>query len=263
MRTDERDGIPLIVSDLIPDTFRHGFTTRHGGVSAAPFDTFNLGRRFGDVDGDIAENRRRLQLRMGATSLHLVNQVHGAEVLRVRAGDDPSQAPRPEADALVTDAPGEGLAVFVADCVPILLADPRTGACAAVHAGWRGVLAQVVPAALREMLASGTEAGEVFVALGPCISGCCFEVGPEVVAAFDAKLPAARAAGAISDRPAGKAYIDLRMALRAQLAAVGVVPDRIDADRTCTRCDPARRFFSYRRDAQRTGQQVGFIVRAR
>jgi YfiH family protein len=145
----------------------------------------------------------------------------------------------------------------------VLLADARIGTCAAVHAGWRGVVAGVVPAALREMATLGTSVSDVVVALGPCIGPCCFEVGPEVVGAFDTSLPAARDAGAVADRAAGKAHVDLRAALRAQLLRHGVGPERVDAELACTRCDPSRRFFSYRRDAQRTGQQVGFIVRMR
>jgi YfiH family protein len=175
----------------------------------------------------------------------------------VGASDDPAALAGRPADALVTDVPGAALAVMTADCVPVLLADPRTGACAAAHAGWRGVVAGVATAALGALARGfGSRAEEVRVALGPCIGACCFEVGPEVVAAFTPAL-----AAAVIERPGRKAHIDLRRALGVQLEAAGVRADHVDAADDCTRCD-AGRFYSYRREGTRTGQHLAVIARA-
>ena len=258
----EGRALPLLRSDAIPSAFRHGFATRAGGVSAPPFDTFNLGGKWGDVPARVAENRRRLERAAGAP-LFVATQVHGVVIARVRSGDTPADVARVQADGLCTDRADVGLAVFVADCIPALVADPRTGAFAAVHAGWRGTLAGALPAAVRALGEHfGARAADLRVALGPAIGPCCFEVGPEVVEAFEAGLPGARAAGVILDAAArGKPHIDLKCANRLLLERAGVAPDSIDAGPECTSCDEAR-FFSYRRDQGRTGQHLGFIARA-
>jgi polyphenol oxidase len=261
---DEGRALPLLRSAILPPAFRHGFPTRAGGVSVAPYDTLNLGGKWGDARGSVVENRRRLARAAGA-DVYMVTQVHGVEIARVRAGDTPADVARIEADGLCSDAPGLALAVFVADCIPALIADPRTGAFAAVHAGWRGTLAGVLPAAVRTL---GTHFGarpdDLRVALGPAIGPCCFEVGPEVVEAFEAGLPGARAAGVIVDPQeggGGKPHVDLKAANRLLLERAGVAPASIDAGDECTSCDRAR-FFSFRRDRGQTGQHLGFISRA-
>jgi YfiH family protein len=155
--------------------------------------------------------------------------------------------------------------VFTADCVPVLLADPRTGACAAVHAGWRGVVAGVAGAAVRALIEGhGSRPADLRVALGPCIGICCFEVGPEVAAAFAAARPPAGGEGVVhtiaGGRP-GHPHIDLRRALALELAGLGVPAQQVDVSSACTRCDPERRFYSYRRDDGRTGAQMAVIAR--
>jgi polyphenol oxidase len=262
--TELREGrpFPLLVSEAIPRPFAHGFTTRAGGVSAPPFDSLNLGMSWGDARQNVLENRRRLAAAAGARALYLALQVHGAAVARVRAGDQPAAVARNEVDALVTDLPGAAVAVFTADCVPLLMADARTGACAAVHAGWRGVVGKVATATV---IALGREFGgraeDLRVALGPAIGRCCFEVGPEVAAAFQTRFPQADREGVVLERPAGKLHVDLRLALRRELETAGVPALAIDVAEACTRCDPAGRFYSYRRDGTRTGQHLGFILR--
>jgi hypothetical protein len=259
----EGRALPLLRSAVIPSAFRHGFATRAGGVSAPPFETFNLGGKWGDDPASVAENRRRLERAAGAP-LFVATQVHGVAIARVRAGDTPADVARVQADGLCTDRADIAVAVFVADCVPALVSDPTTGAFAAVHAGWRGTLAGVLPAAVRALGEHfGARAADLRVALGPSIGPCCFEVGPEVVEAFEAGLPGARAAGVIVDIDAaagGKPHIDLKRANRLLLERSGVAPASIDAGPECTSCD-APRFFSYRRDHGRTGQHLGFIAR--
>jgi YfiH family protein len=257
--------LPLVRSRLIEAPFVHGFSTRAGGVSAAPYDTLNLGARWGDVVTSVEENRRRLLRAVGVPSpLYVARQVHGTEVVRVRAGDAPAGIARIEADALITGDPEVTLGVFVADCIPALVVDPRTGAAAAAHAGWRGTVAGVLPAVVRALAAEiGARPGDLRVALGPAIGACCFEVGPEVAREFEAAMGgAANVEDVVRPSPSGvpgKWHVDLKAANRALLARAGVAPDAIDATPDCT-CHDRARFFSYRRDGQ-TGQLMGIVAR--
>lgn len=259
--------LPLLQSTVLRP-FVHGFTTREGGVSPAPYHSLNLGMRWGDTQENVLENRRRVRMACGADQVYLVRQIHGAAVLPVTADTPPELIAAGQADALISNVAGVALAVFTADCVPLLLADPTTGAVAAVHAGWRGVVAGVAPAAVAALRDSfGSRAADLSVALGPAIGPCCFEVGPEVVAAFDAQVPGARAAGALDQggaqvgaQPGGRPHIDLKRALRVQLEAAGITSANIDAAGDCTMCDPAGRFYSYRRDNTLTGQHMSIIV---
>jgi polyphenol oxidase len=267
MKTREAtvDGVllPVLESAIWPAGFAHGFATRAGGVSAAPFQSLNLGLSWGDDREAVLENRRRLLLACGLDRLFLLKQVHGAEVAQVRSEDDP-QGWRPiEADALITDVPGAALGVFSADCVPLLFADPDTGACAAVHAGWRGVIAGVARATLAALAtAYGSRPAALRVAMGPAIGPCCFEVGEEVVAAFSGAYPGGAERGVVvQEAPSRRARVDLKGALRIDLEAGGIPPGQIDAGDECTRCDPAARFFSYRRDRGRGGQHLSIVAR--
>jgi YfiH family protein len=256
---EEGRALPLLRSSAIPTRFRHGFTTRAGGVSVAPYDSFNLGGKWGDAPESVAENRRRLARAAGAP-LFVATQVHGAAIARVRAGDTPADLAGVRADGLCSDRADVALGVFVADCIPAVIADPRTGAFAAVHAGWRGTVAGVLPAAVRALGEHfGARPGDLRVALGPAIGPCCFEVGPEVVEAFEAGVPGARAAGVIVDA-GGKPRIDLKLANRLLLERAGVAPEAIDAGEECTSSDRTR-FYSFRRDRGETGQHLGFIAR--
>jgi len=269
VHNDGADGaawqLPLLRSELLEAPFVHGFSTRAGGTSPPPFDSLNLGAKWGDHAAAVAENRRRLASAVGvAGPIYVARQVHGAAVAIVRAGDDPAAIAATEADALCSDDARVALGVFVADCVPALIVDPRSGAVAAVHAGWRGTVAGVLPAAVRALADRfGARPGDLRVALGPSIGLCCFEVGAEVVAALASALPGAQAR-VVHGSPRGvpdKWHVDLRLANRLLLERAGVAPDAIDAAADCTHCDRPR-FYSYRRDRERTGQQMGVVVRA-
>jgi YfiH family protein len=243
--------------------FAHGFTTRIGGVSAAPYDAFDFALR--RDPRALEENTARLARALGIApgALHQVTQVHGAAV--VVADGAPRAMEAVEADALVAE-PGTGHAVGVrvADCVPVLLADPASGRVAAVHAGWRGIESAILSAAIRRVVGSpGSGPVNGFVAaIGPCIGPCCFEVGLDVaeriVQATDAGV-VARIAQAEE-----KAYVDLRRAVRIQLVALGLADGSVDdvpgrGPEGCTRCD-ATRFYSYRRDADASGRLIGVVV---
>jgi polyphenol oxidase len=260
--------LPLLSSKKLSQAgFSHGFTTRLGGVSPAPYDTLDFA-----VLRDAAllrENQARLARAVGfePNALHQAMQVHGATLITV--GGDPKATLALDADALVAE-PGTGhaVAVRVADCVPVLVADPASGRVAAVHAGWRGVEAAVVPAAVRH-LAGATNAGpssRFVAAIGPCIGPCCFEVGADVgeriAKAANADVIDRRVPGAAG--ASDKVFVDLRRAVRAQLRALGLADDGIEdvpsrGQEGCTRCD-AVRFYSYRRDGDASGRLVGVIV---
>ena len=243
---------PLLEARGVP----HAFSTRLGGVSPAPFHTLNLGNPNGCAVQDdyehVWENYRRLQAAAGCAGRELcrVHQVHGSALVRAEAGVPFDKSAR--ADAIVTGDPARVASVRVADCVPVLLSTDDGRTVAAVHAGWRGVIAGMVPAALATL--AGQPQAKV-AAIGPCIGGDAFEVGPEVVEeffrVFGEEAPLVRRVGA-------KGYIDLREAVRLQLLRAGLPPDRIDATDRCTHRD-ADEFFSHRRDNGVTGRMSAII----
>jgi hypothetical protein len=244
----------LTSSLLSSGGFSHGFATRRGGVSRPPFDTLNFRVTESERAEDVAENLRRFALAVGfaPSELHLVNQVHGSRV--VLAGDRGTAGERDDADAVVVDGNNVG-GVRVADCVPILVGDLVSGRAAAIHAGWRGIEAGVIGAALAAL---GDSRSARVAAVGPCIGGCCFEVGRDVAERI------VRAAGdpnIATNSSAEKARVDLRMAARAQLRAHGLSAGDIDDVGGCTKCE-TERFFSFRRDGEASGRHLA-AIRAR
>ncbi len=225
---------------------RRVVTTRAGGESKAPYDTFNLGDHVGDDDGDVYANRKRLAAELGLAENRLswMEQVHGRTATIV----DGSETAAAEAtDALVTAEPGLALIVLVAACVPILLADAEAGVVAAVHAGRVGTRVGVVPAALKAMRDVGAEPHRVEALLGPAICGDCYEVPAEMAADVEKHVP-----GSACKTRKGTPGIDLRAGLWRQLADLGV--GKIGVDPRCTNED--KTLFSYRRDGT-TGRIAG------
>lgn len=242
------DGLTLLRCAGLAST--HAFSTRPGGVSAGAFASLNLGLSSGDDRERVLENRERFRRAAGfAGPIHVGHQVHGAVV------NAAPLAPGTQGDALVTATAGVSLGVFVADCVPILLEDSRTGAVAAVHAGWRGTAARAVAAAVESLQKRyGTRPADLVAAIGPSIKGCCYQVGSEVVAALgDLPEPSA-----FVRHETGKAYVDLQEANRQLLAGAGVA--EIHVSGMCTHCD-SEHFFSYRRDGERSGRMLAAIER--
>jgi YfiH family protein len=226
------------------------FTTlRHGaGVSAAPFDRFNLGSRCGDVPEDVASNRAELSQRFGLPSPpRWLRQVHGTSDA-VEPGDD-----EPEADAAVTRMPGTALAILTADCLPVVLASEDGNEVAAAHAGWRGLAAGVLEATVAAMQAAPER---VLAWLGPCAGPQAYEVGQDVFDAFLARDPRA-AAAFVATRP-GHWRVDLYALARQCLLAAGVA--RVHGGGLCTISDP-QRFYSHRRD-RRTGRMATLVWRS-
>lgn len=221
-------------------------TSRAGGSSPAPYDSFNLGDHVGDDLEHVAANRLRLAEQVGLTDrVVYLRQVHGTRVVEVDAVPDEP----PEADALVTRTPGLGLAVLAADCVPVLLVEQAAGVVAVAHAGRKGMADGVVPAVVADMVRLGARAPEIDVLLGPAICGRCYQVPAALADEVADRIPESRSTGA-----QGSPALDLHRGLRAQLAGLGV--GRIVSDPRCTREDPA--LFSYRREPT-TGRQAGLV----
>ena len=263
----EIDGVrALICAPLEQDDFTNGFSTRAGGVSPMPPNpgsALNLAGFNEDAAENIVENRRRfLKLFAGRWSLAGCWQVHGRDI---RIVNDASEArPPPYAsgdddhcDAIIGKTENVLAVIKTADCVPILIGDSRTGAFAAVHAGWRGTLASVAAHALERMSALyGTRAQEVRVAIGPAAGACCYEVGSEVIDAFKKHFPESNEL--FTPTREGHARVDLLKANRDQLVSLGVAADRIHTSPLCTMCRTDL-FFSYRREKSVHGK-VGRLM---
>jgi len=248
------DPIRIYRSALLPTRgFVHGFPERTGGVSTGLRASLNLGFRWGDDQAKVDENRRLLAAHVGyrPEDLQVTKHVHGTSVWCVgEALPEP-----PEFDGLVCDRVGPVLGAFAADCVPMLFADAGARVVGACHAGWRGAVAGVAANVVARMRELGAIPEDIVVALGPSIGPCCFEVGPEVVAAFVAAF--GPRPGMIVEGPR-KPHVDLRIALAASLEGAGIAAANIDAHPPCTRCNPER-FFSYRRDGMEGGVHMGYI----
>ncbi len=223
-------------------------TTRSGGASAPPYESFNLGDHVGDDPAAVAANRNRLASAIGLPADHVVwmNQVHGVHVEMV---DAPRREPFDGTDAVVTSTPRLALAVITADCVPVLLSDARAGVIGAAHAGRVGAADGVVLRTVEAMLAAGAHAPDISVLLGPAVSGPNYEVPEEMAAEVEARLPGSR-----TTTPSGTPALDLRAGIARQLAAAGV--GAIAIDPRCTVEDPA--LFSHRRDAP-TGRLASVV----
>ena len=228
---------------------------RAGGVSAAPFDSFNVGERVGDCPRAVAVNRARVESLLAARPVWL-EQVHGSAVVRLSARDAAGAGPAPRADASWTDEPGVACVIQVADCLPLLLAGRDGRAVAAAHVGWRGLAAGVVEAALTALCRGASLAPAELVAwLGPSIGPRRFEVGADVRAALP-DLQAHFSARPRADGPP-RWLADLPSMVRARLAAAGVVD--VAGGHWCTVEDSVR-FFSFRRDGT-TGRMAAAIWR--
>jgi hypothetical protein len=260
----ETDGVrALICAPLEQDGFTNAFSTRLGGISPMPTLALNLAGFNEDDAENIYENRRRfLKLFAGDWTLTGCWQVHSADV-RVVNSEQEAQ-PKPEAlgddvycDALVSRTPKILLAVKTADCVPILLGDAKTGAFAAVHAGWRGTSASIVVRAIEQLQKEySTRATDLRAAIGPAANGCCYEVGDEVIKVFKERF--SESDHLFTPTREGHARIDLHAANRDQLISAGVLPDRIYLAPLCT-MDRTDLFFSYRREKKLHGR-VGRLM---
>ena len=240
----------------------HAFTTRVGGVSEGYLSSLNLGLHRGDDPENVRENYNRLAKSVGfdVKNLVLANQTH-SDIVRVVTDKDCigslSHRDYPECDGLVTNTPGVALMVFSADCTPILLHDPVTGAVGAVHAGWRGTASGIVKNAVETMVSAfGCKAENICAAIGPNIGGCCFETDADVPEAMVAAL--GEEAKAFIRPEKEKFYLDLKQINALWLCRSGIRD--ITISKHCTACCPDL-FWSHRVTKGKRGSQGGIIVR--
>jgi polyphenol oxidase len=255
----------------------HGFSTRPGGISELSGEkVLNLGFTEWDSKENVLENRRRFQSALSANNLALVTlkQFH-SDVVQLF---DTPPAETCRGDASATNRAGLLLAVQTADCVPILLVDPKKRAVATVHAGWRGTLARIVTKAIGQMRMNfGTKPANLLAAIGPSIGGCCYEVGTEVAVEFKSQFPNAsdwfdelrtgdepNPLHWLNMMPPGhqpppkNVLLDLKKANRAQLLDAGLGAQNIFTSDLCTACRPDL-LFSYRKEGTQSGRLMSVI----
>jgi YfiH family protein len=255
----------------------HAFSTRPGGVSVLDGQpVLNLGFMEWDTRENVDENRRLLQAALGAEEFTLapLKQIHSDAIHLFSA----APAHPCKGDASATNRPGLLLAVQTADCVPIIVVDPKKRAVAAIHAGWKGTLARITEKAVGRMrLEFGSKPADLLAGLGPSIGPCCYEVGAEFVTKFAAQF--ADAAEYFDEPrtgeepnplqwlnmmppghqpPPGNVHLDLPKANRSQLLAAGLRPQNIFSSSLCTACHKDL-FFSHRREGERTGRLMSVI----
>lgn len=253
-------GIVTIVSALLNQArIPHAFSTRLGGVSQGPFASLNLGNPtdspIRDSENHVQENNRRFleAIDLADHQLCRVHQVHAADILEVDA-----TAPHRDhrSDAMVTSTRQFALAVRTADCVPILAADRYGRTVAAIHAGWRGIVAGIIPLALERMRQRRVNVGDLIMAIGPCIGAEAFEVGEDVADAIARSVPAC---DSVVRRNGQRPHVDLVGAAAAQAIHFGLKSDQIDVGTWCTHRDEEL-FFSHRRDEGITGRMAAVIA---
>lgn len=235
------------------DEIRHGFMTRHGGVSQGIYASLNCGIGSNDDPERVRENRARALQAAGlpAGSLLTAYQVHSPDVAVVQ--DLWPEGERPRVDAMVTRRKGITLGVLSADCVPVLFADPQARVIGAAHAGWRGALTGVLEATIKAMLDLGAQAQRIRAGIGPCIGAASYEVGPE----FPAPFLAQDAAHAAFFRPAardGHQLFDIEGYVAGRLKAMQLAA--VEAAHRDT-CGERETFFSYRRSVLRKEPDYG------
>lgn len=232
----------------------HGFSTRKGGVSQGPFSSLNVAYNTDDDPTAVTENLHRITKHFNIlpSQLYQTSQVHGANIYQVHESDSIEEIRHKEADALISRSLHVAVAIRVADCVPILLYDESTRHVAAVHAGWRGLVARIIEASIKALNPNHTSG--IFAAIGPCIGACCFEVdktvGQSIANASHASVLIQR-----NDRW----FVNLRIAARNQLIQQGVSTHHIDDVEACTYCG-AEWFFSFRRDGSKSGRHLAIIA---
>jgi YfiH family protein len=255
------DGVVYLTAGNI--NARHGFTTRHGGVSSGIFESLNLGENRGDDPELVRENFRRLGRALGINTEAMAFswQVHGKEVRIVTEKDRRSlfQPIAYEADGLVTNVRGLPIIIFTADCVPVLLHDPEAGVAGAVHCGWRSSVMDILGTAVEKMASLGARPENIRAAMGPAIGKCCFETGPEVPEAVEKYLNG-DTEGLYWPRPGvqGKFMVDLKGANRRRLIQLGLRPENISVSEECTVCR-ADKYWSHRATKGRRGSQAAVI----
>ncbi len=259
--------LPLLTFPSLTATglVRHGFTTRLGGVSEGIFSTLNLSFSRGDREDAVRENFRRVAKALGVSeeSFVFTDQTHTVNVLRVTGKDAGKGFTRErgwsDIDGLITNEPKLTLSAFFADCVPLYFVDPVNRAIGLSHSGWRGTVSRMGRVTIEAMQKEfGTNPEELICAVGPCICGSCYEIGPEVAEQFAAGFSGGQEEILRDDRN-GKYHLDLKRANRMILEEAGVKPENIEDSGICTCCHPDL-LFSYRASKGRRGNLGAFLA---
>ena len=243
---------------------RHAFTTRFGGVSEGIYSSMNLGTGRGDSEEAIRENYRLLGEATGidTSRMAFTRQVHGTEVRIATMADVHelfTEVPY-EADGIVTDIPGLALICFTADCVPVLLHDGVNSVIGAVHCGWRSSVGDILGKAVKAMVGLGAQPEHIHAAIGPAISFCCFQVGPEVIEAAREYL-GGDIEGLYRPDPSegGKFLLDLKNCNARRLVQLGLREENIAVSEECTKCSHEK-YWSHRHTKGERGSQGALIV---
>jgi len=259
--TKKSGDLVYLVDDQIP--VPHAFTTRLGGVSEGIYESLNLGMALGDDPAAVAENYERITAILGTKreQMAISRQVHGDTVRVVGMEDCFKDISHPfaEGDGLVTNTPKVTLAVFTADCIPILLWDEYTGAVSAVHAGWRSTVLDIVGIAVGKLSAMASHPKHIRAAIGPGIGACCFETDSEVPVAIR-KILESEGEACIRAIDNGKSMVDLKEVNRRLLLRAGILPEHISISEHCTMCEPDL-FWSHRVTQGKRGVQAAIIRR--
>jgi hypothetical protein len=243
---------------LAREGVRHGFFTRQGGVSKPPWSSLSFSTGAGDDPAAVAQNFALAADWLGVEPgrIFVLSQVHGCEVRVLEGGELSASVLCEQGDVVLSARRDVACGVRIADCVPVLLVDRRSGFAAAVHAGWRGVARGVVGAAVRALVSRLSAPVDLLAAIGPHIEACCFEVGADVAAEL---AQASEVGDRAVDRSRQRPHVDLRRIIEAQLVTVAGAPVAVDHVPGCTVCDGAR-FHSYRRDGPRSGRMLAAVV---
>ena len=249
---------PLTSSLLSAAGFRHAFFTRAGGISVGPFATLNLSNSVGDVPTSVAENLARAAkwLNLDGSQLYWANQVHGREVHVVGEATSVDSLRMLPGDSLLASQGDLACCVRTADCVPILVADQARGRVAAVHAGWRGIVAGIVPETLMRLRQLGSIPENLIAAIGPHIRVGAFEVSNEIGQLISSATPHRTV---IRYDQGERPHVALVESVREQLRGAGLRDGQIDDVGGCTFDEPDR-FFSYRREGRATGRHLHGIM---
>ncbi|PZE22641.1 peptidoglycan editing factor PgeF [Paenibacillus xerothermodurans] len=250
-----------------------GFTSRRGGVSEYPFDSLNCGLHVGDAPPAVVANRARLAeaLQIGLDACTYGEQVHGNEVQIVTkqhagAGVDSRQSALQSKDAFITNEPGVFLHVMFADCVPLYFYDPVHRAVGLAHAGWKGTVLQIAKTTVEAMsVAYGTQANQLYAAIGPSIQSCCYEVDDTVISRVSETMLAlsigndqTQSLPVYQTLPNGKYKLSLQQLNRQIMIKAGIVPTNIEISSLCTSCRTDL-FFSHRKEGGKTGRMAAWI----
>jgi YfiH family protein len=246
----------LVCEPMEREGFINAFSTRQGGVSAFPSEALNLAHFKGDAKENVAENRNRFLKAIGAETAAIITarQTHSTERCLIESTEQP-----PDCDAMTTQMAGLLLGIHTADCLPVLIADTKSGAMAAIHAGWRGTAGRITERTVADlMLAQGVNPRNSIAALGPAACEECYEVGADVIERYKKEFGYWRDL-LLNFKEGGKAYLDIRAANIQQLIFCGFNEDRIHVAEYCT-MHQNELFFSYRREAAGQPSSVGRLL---